>query len=297
MLFTDKKVLKAKQYQYVEVDKINHLIKPVGTETEVVEIDPAQLVVDFITLIREYSKCTYLRKWQFPQSYVGVDSKEGQNKIAYINSCIYKEQGQMRKALMAFINMYGLFGLMNDEATGYDHHQLQEDGSYIITKYPVHAIVPDSDSLGFSVLPYAEYIEKYFPNMPADEAITLKNPERICHYAEYMEDILQNPRILACVDYITGIDKQNSSTLRIQGLNAMLSFMNGIPAYDIKYRSLIEYCHSMLFLNETSGEERTVRICQYRRCHRPFIGRTRYCCERCMRYANKAKKKGEQNNG
>lgn len=307
MLFDNKKVLKAKQYQYVEIDKINHLIKPVGTETEVLEINPQQLVIDFTDLIREYSTCNYLRVWQIPQSYVGESTKEGQNRIAYINTRIYKEQEQMQKALMAFINKYGLFGLLNDEAAGYDYYQLQEDGSYNLMQYPVCAIVPDSDNLSFSVVPYDEYIRKYFPDVPVDEAIKLKGAARTCHYAEYMEDILQNKRILACADYIASIDKGNSSPLIIQGMNASLCFKKEVPVYDIQYRTLIEFCHSIFFLNainidkNTKGidqeSKETVRICQYRRCHRPFIGNRMYCSDECMHNANKARKKGDQNNG
>ena len=132
MLFESKKVLKAKEYQYIEIDKYNHLIKPKSTETEIVEITPTQLVLDFITLIKEYSKCTYLRAWQFPQSYVSISAKKDQNRIASINARIFKEQGLMRKTLMTFVNKYGLFGLMNDEAIGYDYNQLLDDGSYAV---------------------------------------------------------------------------------------------------------------------------------------------------------------------
>ena len=147
-------------------------------------------------------------------------------------------------------------------------------------------------------MPYEEYIKKYFPDIPATEAIHLKGADRICNYSEYMEDILQNKRILACTDYVALIDKENNSTFQVQNVNAILSFQNGIPAFDIRYRSLIEYCHSMFFLNEIGGEEKTVRICQYRRCHKPFINKkAKYCCQKCMRNANKAKKEGGQNNG
>lgn len=304
MLFDKKKRLKAKQYQFVTIDKENHLIKPVGSETEIVEIEPDQLVSDFITLISEYAKCRHLRIWQCPQSYVGVSSKEDQNRIANLNAHIFKEQALMEDALMAFINKYGLFGLLNDEVAGFDYFIDNPDGSKSETDFPVSVIIPlydDSNSTvirKFRIRSYEDYIRPFFPDIPAPEAVRLKGEARICQYSEYMEDILQNKRLMACTEYIAGIDKQSTTPLIMQNMNAVLSFREDEPMYDIKYRSLIEYCHTMFFLNEIAGENKTVRICQYRRCHRPFIGRNgKYCCEACMRNANKAKKKGAQNNG
>lgn len=304
MLFDSKKRLKAKQYQLVEIDKETHLIKPKGTETELIEIDPVMLVSDFITLISEYAKCRHLRIWQGPLSYAGYTNKEDQNRITNLNAHIFKEQALMEDALMAFINRYGLFGLLNDRAAAFDYTVKMPDGSQSETEYPVSVVVPVQEESTSTVIrkvrieTYEEYIRPFFPDVPAAEAVRLKNEARTCQYAEYMEDILQNKRILACTEYIAGIDKQSTTPLIMQNMNAVLFFREDAPMYDIKYRSLVEYCHSMFFLNEIAGENKTVRICQYRRCHRPFIGRNaKYCCEACMRNANKAKKKGAQNNG
>ncbi len=301
MLLNNKKVLKAKKYQIIRKEKDSHLILPVGDETEEVDVDPVQLVFDFSSLISEYAKCENLRVWHYPLSYAGVSSKEAQNQITVLNRHIFKEQALMEYVLMAFINKYGLFGLLNDEAV-FDYEEKQEDGSYHLMQYPVSAIIPDENGLHFRVIPYEEYIGPHFPGVPVKEAIRLSNAARICRYAEYMEDILQNKRFSACAEYIAGIDKQNSSVLRMQGLNAVLSFKNDVPNYDITARSLIEYCHSMFFLNEISGHDKKISICRYKRCHRPFIvpdgSRQRhYCSDSCMRNANKANKKGEKSNG
>lgn len=298
MLHDIKKHLKAKQYECITIDRETHLIRPASKETEDVDIDPVQLVVDFVTLISEYAKCQHLRVWHYPLPYIGVSNKEDQNRIASLNAHIFKEQALMIDALLAFVNKYGLFGIMNDEVMAYDYNHKNADGSYSLGEYPETAYTYREDAYQVEAKPYEEYIKRFFPEVQASDAIKLKGADRVCQYAEYMENILQNDRILACTEYISGIDKQNRSTLSIKRMNAALSFKDEVPSYDLRCRSLIEYCHSMFFLNEIAGEHKKVRICQYRRCHRPFIGRTaKYCCEACMRNANKSRKKGDQKNG
>ena len=300
MLFDQKKHWKAKQYQCITNDENNHLIQPTGPETEIVEIDPVQLVVDFVTLISEYAKCPHLRLWKAPLSYKGISDKKEQNRIYILNNHIYKEQETMKAALLAFVNKYGLFGIMEDNVMAYDYNRQNDDGSFTISAYPVTAYLSREDALQVRPVPYDQYIRPFFPGTPADEAIRLKGAERASQYAEYMEDILQNRRIMACAEYVAEIDKQNRSTLIIQGMNAVLSFSKDVPVYDLHCRSLIEYCHSMFFLNEIAGEHKTVRICQYKRCHRPHTNNSKYCCPECMIKANKrgnAQKKGDQNNG
>lgn len=298
MLLDNKKHLKAKQYQCITVDEETHLFQPVGTEVEDVVIDPVQLVVDYAALISEYAKCPHLRVWQSPLPYKG-ESKKEQNRRYILNTHIYKEQLKMKDALLAFINKYGLFGIMNDSVLAYDYNMPNADGSYSVGEYPETVFRYNEESLQVRSCSYEQYITPFFPDVPAKQAIKLKGAERICHYAECMEDILQNQRILACVDYIAGIDKQSKSPLIIQGMNAILSFNKEVPVYDIKYKSLIEYCHSMFFLNEIAGENRSVRICQYKRCHKPFTDRnSKYCCPECMVKANKrSTKKGDKDNG
>ena len=302
MLFDKVQHWKAKQYRIITQNKNNHLIMPVGTETEMVEIDPVQLVVDFVALISEYAKCKHLKLWHQPISYKVASSKEGQNKIANINTHIFKEQALMEDALLSFVNKYGLFGIMDDEVAGYDYHRKDADGSIHTENYPVDVALLKNDSaeqgVRITIVPYIRYIQKFFPEVPADEAIKLNGADRAIHYAEYMEDILNNKRINDCTEYIEGIDKQSTTPLEIENMNAVLLFKGDMPVYNLRPGSLIAHCHSMFFLNEIAGEHKTVRICQYRRCHRPFTGKTaKYCCEACMRNANKSKKKGDQNNG
>ena len=88
MLLDIKKHWKAKQYQCITVDEGNHLIQPAGAETEIVEIEPVQLVMDFITLISEYAKCSHLQLWQAPLSYKGITDKKEQNRIYNLNNHI-----------------------------------------------------------------------------------------------------------------------------------------------------------------------------------------------------------------
>ena len=308
MLLDNKKHLKAKQYQCITVDEETHLFQPVGTEVEDVVIDPVELVVDYAALISEYAKCPHLREWQGPLPYKG-ESKKEQNRRYILNTHIYKEQLKMKDALLAFINKYGLFGLLNDNAMAFDYEGQMVLSNGLLANfesdYPEKVVIGqyDKDSpfvvRSFKVYAYEEYIKQYFPNVPAAEAVKLKDEAKTRHYAECMEDILQNRRILACTDYVAGIDKQSRSPLIIQGMNAVLSFKKDVPVYDIKQRSLIEYCHSMFFLNEISGENRSVRICQYKRCHKPFTDRnSKYCCPECMVKANKrSTKKGDKDNG
>lgn len=309
MLLCNKKHLKAKQYQCITIDEDNHLIKPIGNETEIVDIDHAQLITDFAFLIREYEKCPHLRVWPGPMSYKGISDKKEKNRIYNHNSHIYEEQIKMREVLLKFVNKYGLFGLMNDNVSAFDYGKeiILPNGlpAILDSEYPEKVVIPkyDKDSpfttRSFKVCEYEEYIKPYFPNISASEAVKLKDPERTTQYAEYMEDILQNKRILACVEYIAGIDKQHNSPLIIQGLNAVLSFKGEEPVYDIHYRSLIEYCHSMFFLNEIGGKSKEVRICQYRLCHKPHFRNSKYCTDECRERANKgkSKKKGDQSNG
>ena len=299
MLLNNKKHWKAKQYECITINEDNHLIRPLGIETELVDVDHVQLITDFALLIREYEKCPHLRVWQGPLDYKGITDKKEQNRIYIHNTHIYDEQDKMRKALLVFVNKYGLFGIMNDNAVLYDYHHLNDDGSYSESGYPETAYLYNEEARQVHTVPYDQYIKHFFPEVPASEAMKLKGADRACHYAEYMEDILQNKRILACVDYIAGIDKQHNSPLIIQGLNAVLSFKGEVPVYDIRYRSLIEYCHSMFFLNEIGGKNKEVRICQYRRCHKPHFENSKYCCPECRERANKgkSKKKGDQNNG
>lgn len=301
MILDKKTHLKAKQYQCVMIDEETHRFQPKGTETETVDIDHVQLVEDFAFLISEYAKCPHLRVWIGPLSYKGISSKKEQNRIYTLNNHIYEELEKMIKALLAFINKYGLFGLMNDEAV-YDYNHLNSDGSYSLGEYPETAYLYREDSKQVRAVPYDEYIKPYFPEVPASEAIRLKDAARTCQYTECMEDILQNRRILACTDYVAGMDKQSTTPLIIHGMNAALSFKGEVPVYDIRYRSLIEYCHSMFFLNEIAGKDKMVRICQYRLCHKPHFRNSKYCCDECMIRANKhttkkTVKKGDQNNG
>ena len=289
MLFDGKMHLKAKQYQCITVDEETHLFQPVGIEVEDVKIDPVQLVVDYAALISEYAKCPHLQLYQGPLPYKGLN-KKAQNSTYILNTHIYNEQLKMKDALLAFINKYGLFGLRKDEAV------FDFDGDDSIPKI---AYQYDEENRHVKVIPYVEYAKRFFPDMPVEEAIKLKGADYTRHYAECMEDILQNRRILACTDYVAEIDKQSRSPLIIQGMSAELYFKKDEPVYDIKQRSLIEYCHSMFFLNEIAGENRSVRICQYKRCHKPFTDRnSKYCCPECMVKANKrSTKKGAQNNG
>ena len=205
----------------------------------------------------------------------------------------------MREALLNFVNKYGLFGIMDDNAVLYDHNHLNDDGSYTFYKYPETVYQYREDVKQVRAEPYDQYIKPFFPGIPASEAMKLKEADRARHYAEYMEDILQNKRIKACVNYMAGIDKQHNSPLIIQGMNAVLTFKGEEPVYDIRYRSLIEYCHSMFFLNEIGGKSKEVRICQYRLCHKPHFENSKYCSPECRERANKgkSKKKGAQNNG
>ena len=300
MIDESRRILKAKEYQIVEINKYKHMIKPIGEETEDVMINRDEIVMDFITLISEYSKCKQLREYPFPQTYEGLTEKRDQNKTANLNKHIFEQKELMSDALMTFINKYGLFGIMNDEIITYDFNRKENDGTFSNSKYPANVTVNiERDHYTEQrIIPYKEYIKPYFPDVPANEAIRLEGAANARHYCECIEDILQNKRIKACTNYIAGIDKQNKGTLIIQGLNAALSFKNGVPEFDIQYRSLIEYCHSMLFLNEIAGENKQVQICQYRRCRRPFIGKkAKYCCDACMRNANKGKKREGQKNG
>ena len=298
MLMNSKKRIKAKQYKCITIDRENHRIIPVGTETETVEIDPVQLVVDFTALISEYAKCRHLMLYVSPLSYKDASSKKEQNSIANLNAHIFKEQALMIDALLAFVNKYGLFGIKDDNVLAYDYNLQDADGSFSICNYPVTAYFYRDSTFQVHSKPYEKYIESFFPGISASEAIKLDETGRACQYSEYVEDILQNRRILACTEYIAGIDKQSTNPLIIQNMNASLYFKDETPMYDIQNKSLIGYCHSMFFLNEIAGENKTVRICQYKRCHRPFTGKkAKYCCEACMRYANKAKKKGATSNG
>lgn len=309
MLFDSKKHLKAKKYECImvrdkdgkgnEQNSYSHLIRPAGTETEMIEIDPVQIVSDFITLIGEYSKCQHLQEMisTGPLPYKGIKDKAAQNRITIVNRHYYKEEKQMLDALMAFINKYGLLGLLNDDAVGFDYNQKQADGSWHFLQYPDSAIVYDTEDMQYTRIPYDEYIQPYFPECAASDAMQLKGAARILQYSEFMEDILQNRRFMDCVEYIAGIDKERRPALPIYDLKAALSFRNGIPVYDVQSRSLIQYCHTMFFLNELGAGKDHVCICQYKLCHRPFIGNRMYCSEACMRNANKAKKKGVQENG
>ena len=132
VLFDQKKHYKAKQYEYIKIqdkdgegnvlDSFSHLIRPIGSETETVDIDPVQIIRDFITLIGEYTRCTHLQRMinDGPYSYKGIKDKARQNWIANENKYFYREEKQMLNALLTFINKYGLFGLMDDRVMKYD---------------------------------------------------------------------------------------------------------------------------------------------------------------------------------
>lgn len=315
MLFDQKKHYKAKQYEYIKIqdkdgegnvlDSFSHLIRPIGSETETVDIDPVQIIRDFITLIGEYTRCTHLQRMinDGPYSYKGIKDKARQNWIANENKYFYREEKQMLNALLTFINKYGLFGLMDDRVMKYDYNRLNDDGSYSDSNYPETAYLYDEFAKQVHAVPYDQYIKPFFPEIPASDAMKLIGEDKARQYSEYMESILQNRRFMDCVNYIAGIDKERRIGLPIYDLNAFLTFRQDIPIYDVKCRSLIQYCHTMFFLNELGTGKNHVCICQYKLCHKPFIGNRMYCDDHCMRNANKArkteeaKKKGEKNNG
>ena len=302
MLFDPKKRLKAKKYEYVNepgIDKDDpkrcfHLIRPAGSETETISIYPTQIVNDFIDLIKEYAGCRYFpRMIDFGHlNYKGIRNKTEQNRITTANRGFDEEEKRMLEAIMGFVNKYGLFGLLNDGAIGFDYNMpANEEGEYVFTKYPHSAVVYDPISNLYSRVPYEEYIRPYFPGCDAREAAEMEGAERVLRYSEYMEDILQNRRFLDCVEYIAGIDKVKRGKLPVYDLNATVYFKDEVPQYDVESRSLIQYCHAMFFMNELGAGDRCVSICQYRRCRKPFIGNRMYCSDECMHNANKGRKK------